>query len=134
MLRGRWYRVDSPVPGASRAIVCTPCELSARSRGADNSRLAPMPVSRSSGDPVPRTEVRSRTPSTSTYRMRGSPSGDVLSGERADTGDVLPDDERLDGLGALVGVDGLDVGHVPHDVEVQQDAVAAEQVPCLPAH
>src|SRR4249920_3112251 len=94
MRRGRRYREDSPVPGASRATVCTSCGLRARSNGTDISRLAPMPVSTSSGDPVPRTEVRSRSPSTSTYRMRG-----LLSSGGADTGDVLPHDERLDGLG-----------------------------------
>src|ERR1700730_9318830 len=110
-------------------MVCTPCELRARSTGADTFNPAPIPVSTSSGGPVPRMEVRSRTPSTSTNRIRGS----VLR-EGANTGDVLPDDGRLDRLGALVGVDGFDVGHVPHDVEVEQDTVAAEQVPCLPAH
>jgi hypothetical protein len=64
---------------------------------------------------VPRDEVRIRTPSASTYRIRGS-----LSGEGAHTGDVLADDERLDGLGALVGVNGLHVGYVPDDVEVER--------------
>ncbi len=44
------------------------------------------------------------------------------------TGDVAPDDQRLDGLSASVGVDGLDVGEVPDDAVAQQDAVAAEQV------
>jgi len=34
----------------------------------------------------------------------------------------------MDCFRALEGVDGLDVGHVPDDVEVQQDAVAAGHV------
>ena len=50
---------------------------------------------------------------------------------RALAGDVASDDEGLDGFGALVGVQGLQVGHVPHHVEVEEDAVAAEQVPGL---
>ena len=37
----------------------------------------------------------------------------------------------LHGLGALEGVDGLHVHHVPHDLVVEQDAVAAEHVPRL---
>src|SRR3954471_24799088 len=133
MRRGRRYREDAPVPGASRATVCTPCTLRARSTGVDSSKLAPIPVSTSSGDPVPRTEVRSRTPSTSTYRICGS-----SSGEGADTGDVPSDDQRLHGLGALVGVDDLDVAHVPDDVVLEQHAVTAQHVarlgddlPCL---
>src|SRR6478609_5276339 len=89
MRRGRRYREDLPVPGASRATVCTLCALRARSNGTEISKLAPMPVSTSSGIPAPRTEVRSRSPSTSTYRMRG-----LLSSGGADTGDVLPRDER----------------------------------------
>src|SRR6266705_1741372 len=42
--------------------------------------------------------------------------------------DVAPGDGRLDRIGALEGVPGLDVGHVPKHVVVEQDAVAAEQV------
>jgi hypothetical protein len=68
-----------------------------------------------SGRPEPRTEVRSRTPSTSTSRIVAG------SGEGTDTGDVRADDEGPDGFGASVGVNRLDVGHVPHHVEVQQD-------------
>ena len=45
-----------------------------------------------------------------------------------------PDDQRLHGLGALVGVDDLDVAHVADDVVLQQDAVAAEQVARLGDH
>ena len=43
-------------------------------------------------------------------------------------GDVAPDDQRLHRLGALVGVDDLDVAHVADDVVLEQDAVAAEHV------
>jgi hypothetical protein len=45
-----------------------------------------------------------------------------------DARDIPADDEGPDCFGALEGVDGLDVNHVPDDVEVEQDAVAAEQV------
>src|SRR5690242_6765463 len=120
MRRGSGYGVDSPIPGASNATACTPRAVSSRSNGAARSRLAPRPVMSSSGRPLPRTDVRSRTPSTSTNRITGW-SGQ-WSGEGADTGDVPADDERLDGLGSFVGVDRLDVGHVPDDVEVEQDA------------
>ena len=73
------------------------------------------------------TAVRSRTRSVrmSTNRMVRP------SGKGAGTSDVPAHDEGLDGLGAFVGVGRLDAGPVPHHVEVQQDAVAAEQVPCL---
>src|SRR6516162_5039096 len=122
---GQRYGLERPMPGASKLIACRPRAASSRSNGTPRSRLAPSPVISSSGGPDPRTEVRSRTPPASTNRMAPS------SGEGAGTGDVPAHDERLDGLGAFVGVDRLDVGHVPHDVEVQQDAVAAEQVPRL---
>src|SRR6266700_6167596 len=95
-----------------------PSRFSSRSNGAASSRLAPRPVMISSGGPVPETEVCSRTPSTS----------NLVSRKGTDTGDVPSDDQRLNGLGALVGVQRLDVGHVPHDVEVEQDAVAAEEI------
>src|ERR1700746_3654142 len=48
--------------------------------------------------------------------------------EGADTGDGTADDERLHGLGALERVNGLKVHHVPHDLVVEQDAVAGEHV------
>src|SRR5580693_7658830 len=48
--------------------------------------------------------------------------------ERADAGDGAAHDERLHGLGALEGVNGLQVHHVPHDLVVEQDTVAAEHV------
>jgi hypothetical protein len=40
--------------------------------------------------------------------------------EGADSSDLPTDDEGLDGIGALVGVDGLDVGVVAGDVIVEQ--------------
>jgi hypothetical protein len=43
--------------------------------------------------------------------------------------DVPADDEGLDCFRALEGVDGLDVGHVPDDVEVEQDAYTSKY-PC----
>src|SRR5262245_48642552 len=118
------------MPGASKLITWRPSAASARSNGAPRSRLAPSPVIRKSGGPVPRTETRTRTwsASTSTRLIMRS------SGEGAGTGNVPAYDERLNGLGALVGVDRLDVGHVPHHVEVEQDPVATEQVPSLEDH
>src|SRR4029453_9017793 len=107
----------------------------ASTNGASRSRPAPMPLHRTSGGPglccwrspplaragwAPgRTDTRTSCPRTVTRRLR----------EGADTGDVPSDDEGLDGLRAFVRVQRLHVGHVPHDVEVEQDAVAAEQVP-----
>src|SRR5664279_5283330 len=116
-----------------------PWAMISRSNGSASSSRAPRPLMISNGRPVPRVEVRSRTPSTSRYRMTASPAGVavwlgtalVRSGEGSDTGDVPSDDEGLDGFGALVGVQCLDVGHVPDDVVVQQDPVAAQQVPAL---
>src|SRR5260370_32047805 len=123
--RGQVYPADCPMPGASKLTTCRPRAATSRSNGTARSRLAPSPVIRSSGGPDPRTEVRNRTRSASTNRMAG------WSRERADTGDIPADDERLDGVGPLVGVDRLDVGQMPHHVEVEQDSVAAEQVACL---
>src|SRR5215475_4614240 len=123
--RGQRYGLDSPMPGASKLTACTPRAASSRSKGVLRSRLAPRPVITSRGDPDPRTAARIRTPPASTNRMARP------SGEGTGTGDVPADDERLDGLGAFVGVNSLDVGHVTHHVEVQQDAIAAEQVSCF---
>src|SRR3546814_2502060 len=47
--------------------------------------------------------------------------------ECAHAGDVASEQQRLHALGALVRVDGLDVGHVLHDAVLQQDAVSAEE-------
>ncbi len=63
--RGQGYARGSPTPGASKLMVWMPRASSSRSNGAASSRLAPRPVMISSGRPAPRTEVRSRTPSTS---------------------------------------------------------------------
>src|SRR5918993_1541370 len=109
----------------SKLITCSPREATSRSKGTPKSRLAPSPVIISTGGPEPRTDVRSRTPLTSTNRVVA----DLR--ERAHTRDVPSHDQGLDGLGALIGVNRLDVGHVPHDMEVEQNAVATEQVPCL---
>src|ERR1700747_287540 len=56
------------------------------------------------------------------------------SGEGALPCDVPADEECLDRLCPLVGVDGLDVAHVTHDVVLQQDAVAAQHVARFPKH
>src|SRR5438067_1157612 len=47
------------------------------------------------------------------------------SHEGADARDVAADDQRLDRLSALVGVEYLDVRHVPDHVVLEQDAVPA---------
>src|SRR5664279_1508313 len=119
-----------------------PWAMISRSNGSASSSRAPRPLMISNGRPVPRVEIRSRTPSTSRKRMTAGPGGGAPgasasadrstaadeSGEGSDTGDVPSDDEGLDGFGALVGVQRLDVGHVPDDVVVQQDPVAAQQL------
>src|SRR5271165_6557835 len=58
----------------------------------------------------------------------------IGSGEGALPGDVAADEERLDLRGALVGEKGFHVAHVADHVEVQQDAVTAEDVAGHPAH
>src|SRR4029450_5292500 len=123
--RGRAYPVDWPTPGASKLITWKRCPASACSNGCARSRLAPSPVISNTGGPEPRTDVRRGRPSASTNRMA------ARVREGAPTRDIPPRDQRLDRLRAFIGVDRLDVDHVPHDVEVQQDAVAAEQVPRL---
>src|SRR2546429_6380748 len=69
--------------------------------------------------------------STPSGRLRAA-SG--TSGEGADPGDVPAHDQRLDGLGALVGVQHLDVGHVADHVVLEQDPVAPQQVTGLGDH
>src|SRR5918998_1802521 len=54
--------------------------------------------------------------------------------ERGDAGYVAADDERLDRVGALVGVDDLHVREVPGYVVLEKNAVAAHDVPRLGAH
>ncbi len=53
--------------------------------------------------------------------------------ESPDARDLAPDYERVDGVGAPVGVDRLHVGGVPHDVVLEEDAVPPEDVPRLQA-
>ena len=67
-------------------------------------------------------------------RAPGADENSPRLGEGADAGDVAADDQRLHRLGALVGVDDLDVAHVADDVVLEQDAVAAEQVARLGDH
>jgi multisubunit Na+/H+ antiporter MnhG subunit len=55
-------------------------------------------------------------------RARGS------AREGREPGELAPEDERLHGVRALVGVDDLHVGQVAGDVELEQEAVAAEDV------
>src|SRR5215203_5740812 len=72
--------------------------------------------------------------SCSTMAFIVPPSGRKLTCRQAflregvQTGDLAPHYERLHGVCALVGVDGLDVGGVPRDVVLEEDAVAAEDV------
>jgi hypothetical protein len=54
--------------------------------------------------------------------------------ECGDPGQVAPDDQRLHRVGALVGVDDLEIGEMTGDVIVEQQPVAAENVPGLRAH
>src|SRR3954451_2656349 len=72
------------------------------------------------GTPSPHQQTRSRA-------QRGRECCPSL-GEGADSSDLPADYEGLDGVSALVGVDGFDVGVVARDVIVEQQAVAAQQV------
>src|SRR3954470_23131090 len=55
--------------------------------------------------------------------------GTATSGiERGEPGDILPDDERMDVVRALVRVDGLEVQHVPAALILVRDPVRAEDV------
>src|SRR6476661_7412880 len=56
------------------------------------------------------------------------------SAKGVDPGDGPADDQRLHRIGALVGVDGLDVRVVPGHVVIQQNPVAAQDVPGHRAH
>src|SRR3954471_15315586 len=55
-------------------------------------------------------------------------SSPALRRDRLHAGDLAPDDERLDTVGALEGEDGLHVGVVAGDVVLEQDAVGPEDV------
>ncbi len=46
-------------------------------------------------------------------------------------GDLSADQQRLDEFGAFIGVHHFHICQVPGDMEVQQQAVAAHQVPGL---
>src|SRR5258708_4389496 len=54
----------------------------------------------------------------------------ITSHERAQAGDRLADDQRLHLAGALIGVESLGVGDKAADVVVENNAVAAQQLPC----
>src|SRR5881394_4349843 len=45
---------------------------------------------------------------------------------------VLSDDQRMDVVGSLIGIDGLQVASVPHRGIFVQDSVAAQDVPGHP--
>src|SRR5690606_38372895 len=49
--------------------------------------------------------------------------------ERAEPGQGLAHHQGVDLVGAFVGVDGLQVGHVPEDRVFEGDAVAAQHAP-----
>jgi hypothetical protein len=63
--------------------------------------------------------------------LRTVASSVLRSDKGAQAGDVAAHQERLDRLRSLVRVDGLNIGHLPDDVVLQQDAVAAQQISCL---
>jgi hypothetical protein len=65
---------------------------------------------------------------------RVSPQPSLASDEGAQAGDVAPDEQGLDRLGPLVGVDGFHVGHVLDDVVLEQNPVSAQQVAGLGEH
>src|SRR6266404_861417 len=56
------------------------------------------------------------------------------SDESALPGDVTADDESLHLGGALEGDEGFHVAQMAHDVEVERDPVAAQDVACQTAH
>ena len=56
----------------------------------------------------------------------------VLGGEGLESGDGPAQDEGVHVVGALVRVDGLQVHHVPDDVVLVRDTVAAEHLPRRP--
>src|SRR5439155_3457214 len=51
--------------------------------------------------------------------------------ERADPGDLLPQNQGVDVVRAFVGVDRLEVRQMPHRLILGEDAVGAEQPPRL---
>jgi hypothetical protein len=71
----------------------------------------------------------SRVPGRSPTCSSTTPEASERLRERADPGDGAADDQRLHGLGALEGVDRLQVSQVPGDLAAEQDPVAAQHVP-----
>ena len=63
----------------------------------------------------------------SAARSRGAHRGPAARYKRAQAGDRAADDQRVHFAGALVGVNGLGIGHETAHVVLQQDAVAAQQ-------
>jgi len=61
-------------------------------------------------------------------------SGAGGSHECAETGDIPADEQRLDLGRSLVGDEALHVAHMAYYVEIECDAVAAQDVACHPAH
>src|SRR3954454_10495801 len=105
---------DSPmVPAPMTATLrwlrftCAPTALALLPRASDHTR--------------PTTAI-----SAASGRLRGSDEG-------AEAGQRTADDEVVDLPGALVGVQGLRVVEEAHDVVLEQDSVATEQLP-RPAH
>src|SRR5262245_61366103 len=76
---------------------------------------------------APRMASTARSPMS----LRGSISPGPSSREGAEPGNGAADDQALHGLRPLVRVQALHVRVVTHDVALQQDAVAAQQVPRL---
>ena len=66
-----------------------------------------------------------RTPASGLFT--GTPSARPTS-ESGDAGDRAAEDQAVDVVGALVGVDRLEVGGVAHDLEFGRDTVAAVHV------
>src|SRR5690606_12587981 len=58
----------------------------------------------------------------------------VAGPEGADPGDGLAEDQRVDLVGALVGVDGLQVVHVADHGVLEGDPVGAQHAPGLAGH
>ena len=59
---------------------------------------------------------------------RVSPGTSDALNKGGDAGDALADDQAMNVVGALVGVDGFEVVHVAHDAVIVHDAVGAQDV------
>src|SRR5688572_12621207 len=53
----------------------------------------------------------------------------VSATERVQSGDRLAEDERMDVVGAFVGVDALQIGEMPHRLVLGENAVGTQQPP-----